>query len=203
MNSQAEKECEEMAKYRRYALAALQILIETGNTRLSKNDLIMLEEKPNELNQKNQRLGELYDSIFNGFFDCAAKGIALYPEEEVVQRFGNSLEDNYPEANEVFLKFAKTYWTLRTLQIDLLENDQMEWLGAHLLGNLEQDIGAVFFPTPGPAQISPSKREKFQRELLEEFGKNIDIDKFMEGNPILIRDRESSLWWKIKNIFNR
>jgi hypothetical protein len=203
INALAEKGDDEMAKYREYALTALQKLTENGITKITNDDLIMLEEKANETNQKNKRLGELYESIFYGFFACAAEGIALYPEEKVVQRFGQPIKDNYPEANDVFLRFAKTYWTLRTLEYDLLENNQMDWLGGHLLGKLEQDIGPVFFPFPGPAKISPTKREQFQRELLEEFGKDIDIDKFMEGNPILIRDRESSLWWRIKNIFNR
>ena len=101
-NSQAEKGGDEMVNCRKYALTALKILIESGNTKLSNDDLIMLEEKPNEINQKNKRLGELYDSIFYGFFDCASKGIALYPEDKVVQRFGNSLEDNYPEAMKYF-----------------------------------------------------------------------------------------------------
>lgn len=190
-----------MPSYHKQALSTVEKLIDRTSMVLSEDDIIILEKKPHEAKQYNQRVGEIHEAIFRGFFFCAAKGIALYPEEKVIEKFGNSIEGNYPEASEVFLKFAKTYWTLRVLVYDLIEND-MEWIGAHLLGKLEQDIGPVFFPFPGPKKISPSKREKFQRELLEEFGKDIDIEEFMQGNAILIRDRESSLWRRLKKMFS-
>jgi hypothetical protein len=186
-----------MDNYREQSLSALKKLTENNSMVLSKDDIAVLEKKPEEIKQNNQRVGEIYEIIFRGFFICAAKGIALCPEEKVTEKFGNSIEDNYPKASEPFLKFAKTYWTLRVLVYDLMETD-MEWIGAHLLGKLEQDIGPVFFPFPGPKKIAPSKREKFQRELLEEFGKDINIEEFMKGNPILIRDRESSVWQQLK-----
>jgi hypothetical protein len=186
-----------MDNYREQSLSALKKLTENNSMVLSKDDIAVLEKKPEEIKQNNQRIGEIYEIIFRGFFICAAKGIALCPEEKVTEKFGNSIEDNYPEASEPFLKFAKTYWTLRVLVYDLMETD-MEWIGAHLLGKLEQDIGPVFFPFPGPQKIAPSKREKFQRELLEEFGKDINIEEFIKGNPILIRDRESSVWQQLK-----
>lgn len=78
------------------------------------------------------------------------------------------------------------------LEFDLMEND-MEWIGAHLLGELEHVIGPVFFPFPGPRKIAPSKREETQRELIEISGADIDIEEFMRGNPILIRDRKSRM----------
>jgi len=179
------------------ALSALKEFIESNSMCLSEEDLIILKKKPDEIKQNQKRIGEIYESIFCGFFHCAAKGVVLYPEKRVAEKFGNSIEDNYPEANEVFLKFARTYWTLRVLIYDLMEND-MEWIGAHLLGKLEQDIGPVFFPFPGPAKIAPSKREKTQREILQEVNADIDIEEFIKGNPILIRDRESSIWQKLK-----
>ena len=87
------------------------------------------------------------------------------------------------------MKFAKTYWTLRALTMDLMKNDE-EWIGAHLLLKLEQDIGPVFFPFPGAVTIAPSIREKTQRELIQESGAKIDLEEFIRGNPILIRDRK-------------
>lgn len=190
-----------MPSYHKQALSAIEQLTGHHSFVLSKDDLIILEKQPDKIKQHNQRIGEIYEAIFRGFFSCAAKGITLYPEEKVVEKFGNSIEDNYPEASEVFLKFAKTYWTLRVLVYDLMEDD-MEWIGAHLLGKLEQDIGPVFFPFPGPAKIAPSKREKTQREILQEVNADIDIEEFIKGNPILIRDRESSIWGKIKKKFS-
>lgn len=179
-----------MTRYRKQALSALQTLVARGGGAIFGDDLIELNKTPDEAEQHSKHLAEVYDAIFRGFFHCAAEGLTLIPERRVTERFGKSIQDNYPEANEVFLQFAKTYWTLRVLVYELMEHD-MEWIGAHLLGKLEQDIGSVFFPFPGAMRISPSKREKFQRELIEESGAHIDIDEFIKGNPILIRDKSA------------
>lgn len=179
-----------MTDYHKQALTALNTLITNGGSSISDNDFSILEKTPNEIEQYNKRLSEIYDAIFRGFFDCAAKGLALVPEKKVTERFGVTIQENYPEANEVFLRFAKTYWTLRVLTYDLMESD-IEWIGAHLLGKLEQDIGPVFFPFPGSVKISPSQREKFQRQLIEESKADINVEEFIKGNPILLRDRAS------------
>ena len=179
-----------MKSHPEQALSALRTLVTQGGNQISDGDLIIFKKTPNEAEQHRGRLSEIYDTMFRGFFHCAAKGLPLVPEKRVTERFGKSIEDNYPEANEVFLKLARTYWTLRVLVYDLMDAD-MDWVGAHLLGKLEQDIGPVFFPFPGAAKISPSKREAFQRELIEKSGADIDISDFIRGNPILIRDRSA------------
>lgn len=179
-----------MTSYRKQALSALQTLVARGGGAIFGDDLIAFNKTPDEAEQHSRRLAEIYDAIFRGFFHCAAEGLTLVPERRVTERFGKSIQDTYPEANEVFLNFAKTYWTLRVLEFELMEND-MEWIGAHLLGKLEQVIGPVFFPFPGPKKIKPSKREQTQRELIEESGAHIDIDEFIKGNPILIRDKSA------------
>lgn len=182
------------------AVVTLSKLVEHGGIDLTDYDSAILEKRPDVSQEHTDRLAQLYEAVFRGFFSCAAKGVALYPEHKVTERFRNTIEDNYPEANEVFLKFARTYWTLRVLIYDLMEDD-MEWIGAHLLAKLEQDIGPVFFPFPGPAKIAPSKREKTQREILQEVNADIDIEEFIKGNPILIRDRGSSVWGRPKILF--
>lgn len=176
---------------REQALSALKTLAGGGGgVSLTDDDLDVLERDPKEAGEHSEHLAGIYNAISYGFFHCAAEGSELIPESRVTAKFGHSIKDNYPEANEVFLRFAKTYWTLQVLTYDLMRNDT-EWIGAHLLGKLEQFIGPVFFPFPGKVQISPSKREETQRELIQESGANIDIEEFIEGNPILIRDRKS------------
>ena len=155
---------------------------------MADNDLKIFIQKPEEAEQQSKRLAEIYEAMFKGFFHCAAKGLAFVPETKVANRFGHSPKENYPEANESFLKFAKTYWTLRVLEFDLMDYD-WEWIGARLLAKLEQDIGPVFFPFPGLQKITPTQREESQRELISKSGADINIDEFMTGNPILIRDR--------------
>lgn len=178
----------DMKSYHEQALSALRKLVTQGGNQMSDDDLIMLGKKLDEAEQHSSRLAEIYGAMFRGFFHCAEKGLTLVPEKLVIQRFRKSIQENYPEANEVFLRFAKTYWTLRVLVLDLMKED-MGWIGGHLLGKLEQDIGPVFFPFPGPVKIPPSKRENFQRELIKESGADIDIEEFVRGNPILIRDK--------------
>ena len=140
-----------METSRKQAMSALETLVDNGSMALTDNDLKIFPRDPEEIEQYNNRLSEIYQAMFNGFFHCAAEGSVLVPENRIAEKFGHFIKDNYPEANEVFLKFAKTYWTLRVLTYDLLKND-MSWIGAHLLGKLEQDIGPVFFPFPGPAK---------------------------------------------------
>ncbi len=172
------------------ALSALNTLTTHGGYQISDGDSLIFKEKSDEAEQYSEHLAEIYHAMFRGFFHCAAQGLTLVPEQKVTERFGQSIKENYPEANEIFLRLARTYWTLRVLVFDLMDTD-MDWVGAHLLGKLEQDIGPVFFPFPGAVKISPSKRETFQRELIQESGADIDIDEFIKGNPILIRDRSA------------
>jgi len=190
-----------MSICREAGMVALRELVEHGGMDLTEYDWSMLKERAGVSGEYSKRLGRLYEAIFQGFFSCAAEGVGLYPEDKVAERFGNRIEDNYPEANEVFLEFAKTYWTLRMLIYDLMEND-MDWIGAHLLGKLEQDIGPVFFPFPGPARIPAAIREKTQREILEAVNADIDVEEFIKGNPILIRDRGSSVRARARILFN-
>jgi len=180
------------------AISALKTLIASGGESLTDNDVDLLERNEEEADKYSKRLLEISKAMYYGFFRCAAEGLELIPENGVTENFGRPIKDNYPEANEVFLKFAKTYWTLRVLAMNLSKNDR-EWIGTYLLVNLEQSIGPVFFPFPGQVRISPSQREKTQRELIQECGANIDIEEFIAGNPILIRDRKSERRgsWKI------
>jgi hypothetical protein len=179
-----------MINYHEQALSALKTFVVNGGGSITDDDLSIFEKKLNEMKQHAKYFQEIYNTVFRGFFQCASKGLILAPERRVAEMFGDSIEDNYPEANEIFLKFARTYWTLKVVVHDLMEND-IDWGGAHILVKLEQDIGPVFFPFPGPKRIAPSIREKFQRQLLKDYKANIDIEEFMKGNPILIRDRAS------------
>ena len=186
---------------REHALSAIKTLATGGGVLLTDDDLDILGRNEEEADKHKNRLLEISTAMYYGFFYCAAEGVVLVPETEVTKKFGHSIEENYPEANAVFLDFAKTYWTLRVLAMNLPRNNR-EWICTYLLVNLEQTIGPVFFPFPGNVQISPSKREKIQRELIQKSRAQIDIEKFIEGNPILIRDRESVRGgsWKLLTI---
>jgi len=178
-----------MVNFPIYAKTALETLIFNGGGSLSNDDLKMFKEEPSKAEKYTTRIGEIYENVLKGFFYCAAKGLIFIPEEIIIERHGRSVEQNYPEASNEFLKFAKTYWTLKILVDNLIKSGEIDCLEDHFLGKLEQVIGPLFFPFPGPMIISPSKREKDQREFIKASGANINIERFIEGNPILIRDK--------------
>ena len=178
-----------MENYSIYIITALKTLIFNGGGSLSNEDLKMFKKEPSKAEKYTTRIGEIYENILKGFFHCAAKGLTFVPEEIITEEHGRSIEQNYPEASNEFLKFAKTYWTLKILVDNLIKSGKIDCLGVHFLGKLELVIGPLFFPFPGPIEISPKMREKDQREFLKASGANIDIEKFIEGNPILIRDK--------------
>ncbi len=179
-----------MENYSIYIIAALKTLIFNGEGSLSNDDLKMFKGESSKAEKDTMRIGEIYENTLKGFFHCAAKGFTFIPEEIIIEKYGRSVEQNYPEASNEFLKFAKTYWTLKILVDNLIKSGKTDCLESYFLGKLEQVIGPLFFPFPGPMKISPKMREKDQRELLKASGANIDIEKFIKGNPILIRDKQ-------------
>ena len=127
----------------------------------------------------------------SGFFVVATEGHTFAPLSLVKQKFGRTLEVNYPEAGPAFLAFARSYWTLK-LVTDHADYSPSSLTGHQLLALLEQNVASVFFPTPGPIKIDPDQRETTQRELISRFAPGIEIEDFIERNPILLRDRGDS-----------
>lgn len=169
-------------------MKALVALLTKAGIRCTGEDYVILERDQQQAQLYETRLDELYDGMLRGFFACAAEGAVFVPLQRIVDTFKKTLEDNYPEASEAWLKFARTYWTLKLLVDDIVDDD-FHWIGAHLLARLARDISCVFVPMPGPAIRPPAEREKTQREMLREFGPAINAEQFIKGNPILIRDR--------------
>jgi len=124
-----------------------------------------------------------------GFYKVAASGELLTANADAFRQFlGRSIEENYPEAGSAFLKFANTYWSLSFITKGN-SFDPRRSLAENLLMQLEFGIASVFFPTPGAAFIDPKLREAEQRRLLTNTGAPINIDSFLQQNPILIRDK--------------
>ena len=70
-----------------------------------------------------------------------------------------------------------------------LAKSEREWIPTHLLMNLAQNIGSVFFPFPGKIVVSPSRREKTQWGLLQKSEANINIEEFIWSDSTLKRDK--------------
>ncbi|MFQ5790544.1 MAG: hypothetical protein ACE5JI_08735 [Acidobacteriota bacterium] len=142
-----------------------------------------------DLREQDKRRSEtIMQALSRGFIALASEGYEFLPVSRIREAFGKSLEENYPEANAVFLSFATTYWTFKLWLGDVQADFSGTPIAAGLLGALEEQVAALFFPTPGPTRMSPSLRESTQRETLLRYGARFDIDEFMRGNPILKRD---------------
>ena len=135
-----------------------------------------------------QRVGMMLASAYRGFYEAAADGAAVSAIDGVREWYGETIEDNYPEAGTAFLRFATTYWTLKVL-VRQLEFYQLSPLARWLLVRLDSFLGDLFFPIDGPFKIAPTQRERDQVRLLNAFGPRIAVSDFIDGNPILIRDK--------------
>jgi len=151
---------------------------------------VALARKLSDLSTREAELiPEINERLQQGYFEAATDGFQFVPALRIQERFGRTLEANYPEAGSAFLNFAKTYWSLKLL-LDEVEEDH-PLLASALLSQLERVIGPVFFPTPGPMQVPVAQRKKDQEMLLTELAPRMDVQDFLEKNPILIRERHS------------
>jgi hypothetical protein len=137
---------------------------------------------------QDARVHEIADAFQRGFFFSGAKGHVFADPSDIAQHFGLTLERNYPEASPAFLRFAYTYWTLKIIVSSKMKvGDTLAW---NLLAAYESQIlRPLFFPTFGPSVVPPDQREAAQRLMIAKSGAPVDLDEFMRGNPILIRDR--------------
>ena len=119
------------------------------------------------------------------FFRKATYGETFGLISRVEQKFSRvTIEENYQLRSGPFINLAKTYWTFKMEVRDLFP-DYHDLVLAQVLAKVEGDIASVFFPTPGPAVIWVRQRRQQQRQLLEEYAPEIDIEAFLKNNPIL------------------
>ena len=129
-------------------------------------------------------IAEFSDVIVRFFFKKAVAGDTFGPISRIKEQFGQSLEENYGLSDGPFLNLSRTFWTYKVELGDLILQ-QNEQVLSILLQNVEMEISSVFFPTPGPHQIPIEQRKEAQRMFLQTFAPEIEIDAFLENNPIL------------------
>jgi len=149
---------------------------------------MLLGELPEDNLNINQDTRDIIDEttelVTRYFFKKATLGETFGPITRVEQRFGHSLEANYAISGGLFIDMVKTYWTYKLEVEDLLPKYYKLVLSQVLL-QVEGRIGSVFFPFPGPIILWVRGRRETQRELLEELAPEIDIDAFLDNNPLL------------------
>lgn len=166
---------------------AANTLLSYGGMELSSEDVAWLAEDVRE-DVAVERRKALIESAVRGFIRAACDGYLFAPESEIKARFGRSIAENYPDGTKEFLGFARTYWSFRTVADHLYPDVSGS---ARVLSGVDANIAPLFFPTPGPAVIDPAVREETQRRILQWAGATFDIEEFIRGNPILIRDRQA------------
>jgi len=132
----------------------------------------------------NDVIDETTELVTRYFFKKATLGETFGPITRVEQTFGHSLEANYAISGGPFIDMAKTYWTYK-LEIEDLLPKYYNLVLSQVLLQIERNVGSVFFPFPGPAIIWVRERREMQRELLEEYAIGMDIEAFLNNNPLL------------------
>jgi len=124
------------------------------------------------------------------FWKKAVAGKVFGNVERIREKFGKSLEENYGLSSGPFLNVARTYWTYQIEVGDLFPEHSNKWI-SHALQAVEINVRELFFPTPGPMTIPTKIRRTAQKEFLEEFVPEINIERFLNENPILRSDSKS------------
>ena len=159
--------------------------------KLSAEDIDFLntrERRLEELSPTHEtHLKEIVLCARRGFYEAATDGVEFVDRETLFECFGDTVESNYPEGGPAFIRFARSYWTLKIMADALREVDPYRLL-TPVLDAIEREVGPVFFPAPGHFQIDSAQREREQRKILGEFAPRMDVDQFIDHNPTLRRD---------------
>jgi hypothetical protein len=182
------KDNTEFTPYSEYALSAIDTLFKAEGVDLRNRDRALLSLDAGSEEQSMERLSEIYEIMYLGFFDCAKKGAALHPNMKVSY---TDIRSIYPSANKNFHNFARTYLSLSTLNGELVLSGIQHNAATQLLKKLEEAIGPVFFPSPKPNKKGLAKLEQSQRDLISKSGVAINVEELIQGNPIF-RIKKSS-----------
>lgn len=151
----------------------------------SENKEVLLSELSESITPTQKDvISEIYDVMTRFFYSKSSRGETFGSLSRIKEKFRSSLEENYGLSSGPFINMAKTYWTYKIEVKDLFPEHHKCALSQVLL-KIENDIAGVFFPTPGPISMPVSLRSKTQRQLLQEYAPNIDIERFLSESPIL------------------
>lgn len=127
---------------------------------------------------------EAIDVMTRFFFKKASCGETFGSPSRIKERFGQSIEENYGLSSGPFINMAKTYWTYK-LEVQDLVVEYPNLVLSEILSKIEIDVAGAFFPTPGIVKMPLNSRIARQRQLLQEYSPEIDIERFISENPIL------------------
>lgn len=151
----------------------------------SEKEFLLSEYSKEFANEHQEHILEIVQIFTRYFFKKAFEGYIFCSLDKVKLEFGITLEQNYRVSSGFFYNLAKTYWTFR-IQLDedcdYIQNSNTP-LFIMILREVEINISGTFFPTGGYVN------EAQQRQILEEFAPDINIEIFISENPMLKKKR--------------
>lgn len=138
--------------------------------------------------QEDARFKQAFELFTRYFFKMGTQGATFGDVRKVKERFGYTLEENYGLSSGPFVNLARTYWTFK-IELDDLVTENREFPLTEILRSLEYHVASIFFPTPGPLRMPVSARVAMQRQMLEAYAPEVDINRFLNENPILKAER--------------
>lgn len=125
-------------------------------------------------------IGELFTHYV---FRKASNSKTFGDVHRVEERFGTSIEKTYSLNSGPYLNLAKAYWTFKIELRDLLiqEPTHREKVIVQILNTVEQEIGWSFFPLSGPLTVPTAIRKREQKEFLEKYAPDTDIEGIIDG----------------------
>ncbi|MCB0354811.1 MAG: hypothetical protein KDD64_14850 [Bdellovibrionales bacterium] len=146
---------------------------------------IMLSQVQDQVTANQDRvLPVIKEGLMRSLFRHAAQGKTFGPESRIKEVFGKNVQDNYGIANGPFINVAKAYWSFRA-EVQDVPNEAPGSLLLGVLAYVEQTFASVFFPTPGPVSLPTSLRRQTQKELIQKYAPEMDVESYLEQNPML------------------
>ncbi len=133
---------------------------------------------------QNAVIEETKELMIQHFFDKFIRSETFGPISKVNNYFGQTVEDNYELEGSPFIDMAKTYWTFK-LELQELFPQYNNLIVSQILLRVENFIGSIFFPYPGPIILWVRGRREKQKQLIEQYAPEVDIDSFLDNNPLL------------------
>lgn len=140
--------------------------------------------------QDKLRAVEVTNAMQRHFWRKVVKGETFGDVGRIRQVFGQSTEENYGLSAGPFIDLARAYWTYQIEARDLFPEYSDKWI-SQALWAVEVKVRELFFPTPGPVRVPAKMRRAAQEAYLKEFAPEVDIQRFLEENPILKANSKS------------
>ena len=149
-----------------------------------KKTLLFAELSETSPQLQKELVAEASDIMIRFFFRKASRSETFGSLSRVKDKFGETVEENYGLSSGPFINMAKTYWTYK-IEVNDLAREHYKTALFKMLKEIEINIAGTFFPTSGPSNMPVSLRIKAQRQLLEEYAPDMDVERFLTESPIL------------------